>query len=389
MYKIEQKMINTAIQYRHVLFFAAVTFLSVWLRMSGRGFVSDDMIDFLLPWYDSFQSKGGWRALSEQIGDYNLAYQTFMAAVSQIPWNPIYMIKGLSLIFDYALAMLLAVQICKIKQEKIFSVTGNLLYAAVLFLPTVVFNSAFWGQCDSIYTFFLFASWFAFYHEKYRRAFILFGLAAAFKLQALFFLPLIFMLYFYKKNFSLLNLGWSLLTFWGSGIIAYINGRDLLAPFTIYMNQADTYHAMQLNMPSFWLVVSNAYETLHQFGILLALILLGTAFYLVLCGRVSLKGFEFSSLMFCWVFWTLLLFLPAMHERYSYPLDLMLVVLLFFTKRYWFHAASCLLISVMTYSMYLFNDGVIEPWYGIAWFLLWAYFTVLFFKQVSVRGREI
>ena len=42
----------------------------------------------------------------------------------------------------------------------------NLIFAAILLLPTVVLNSAFWGQCDAIYTFFIIVTLVCLYKRK-------------------------------------------------------------------------------------------------------------------------------------------------------------------------------------------------------------------------------
>lgn len=60
----------------------------------------------MLNWFRQFQQVGGFFALSHQIGDYNLLYQTLIALMSQIPINPVYQFKALSVIFDYLLAFL-------------------------------------------------------------------------------------------------------------------------------------------------------------------------------------------------------------------------------------------------------------------------------------------
>lgn len=76
-----------------------------------------------------------------------------MALMTYIPWKPMYMIKVLSIAFDYLLAFAVADFACKIKREKRDSAIFQAVYAIVLLLPPVVLNSAYWGQCDSIFPF--------------------------------------------------------------------------------------------------------------------------------------------------------------------------------------------------------------------------------------------
>ena len=64
-------------------------------------------------------------------------------------------------------------------------------FAAVLFAPTVVVNSAAWGQCDSIYAAFCLGSLYFLLRQKPWWACVFFGIALSFKLQAIFFLPVL------------------------------------------------------------------------------------------------------------------------------------------------------------------------------------------------------
>lgn len=177
---------------------------------------------------------GGVAALEYQIGDYNVLYQTIIALITYIDCNPIFMYKCISILFDYALAASTAWFVSKITNNKIFEIQFNIIYGAVLFLPTVLLNSSCWGQCDSIYTTFLILTLFFIYDEKYVCAFIMLGLGFAFKLQMIFIVPFIISYYFCTQKFSILHISISIIIFWLTGIITFINGRNLLAPFTIY-----------------------------------------------------------------------------------------------------------------------------------------------------------
>jgi Gpi18-like mannosyltransferase len=65
---------------------------------------------------------------------------------------------------------------------------------AVLFTPTVILNSSFWGQADAIHTTFLLACLYFLVTRREIPAFIAFGVAVAFKLQAIFLAPLLLIL---------------------------------------------------------------------------------------------------------------------------------------------------------------------------------------------------
>ena len=154
MTKAEEKIMNIITKYRGIMFFLIISVLGAWIRFQGRTLISGDMSFYLLPWYDQMTEQGFF-TLKNQVGEYNILYQELMALMTYIPWKPMYMIKVLSIAFDYLLAFAVADFACKIKREKRDSAIFQAVYAIVLLLPPVVLNSAYWGQCDSIFSFFV------------------------------------------------------------------------------------------------------------------------------------------------------------------------------------------------------------------------------------------
>ena len=106
MFLWEKKLINWITEYRHILFFVCISILAFGIRMVGKDFVSADMSDFLIPWFDEIKNSGAISSLDKQTGDYNLLYQTIIAILTYIPVNCIYLYKILSIFFDYALAFI-------------------------------------------------------------------------------------------------------------------------------------------------------------------------------------------------------------------------------------------------------------------------------------------
>lgn len=58
-----------------------------------------------------------------------------------------------------------------------------------------------------------------------------------------------------------------------------------------------------------------------------------------------------------WTVWTCLMFLPSMHERYGYLLDVLLIILAFKNKKYFSFTTITVLSSIMTYGNYFFANG--------------------------------
>jgi len=64
----------------------------------------------------------------------------------------------------------------------------------------VIINGAAWGQCDAIYTAFCLGSLYFILADRPAWACILFGLALSFKLQAVFFAPVLLLLFLRGKR---------------------------------------------------------------------------------------------------------------------------------------------------------------------------------------------
>ena len=103
---------------------------------------------FLKVWVAFFRENGGLKGLGKSIGNYNIPYLFFLALFSYSSIRDLYLIKLLSVFFDLVLAFSAAILIrrCGAKPTK-----QMICFFSVLLLPTVVLNSAYWGQCDSIY----------------------------------------------------------------------------------------------------------------------------------------------------------------------------------------------------------------------------------------------
>lgn len=382
MIALEKKFLKFIDQYRKWMFLCIITTLAISIRYAGKDFISNDMTSFLIPWFGEIQRAGGLQALEHQVGDYNLLYQTLIALFSYSPLDSVSVYKLLSCLFDFLLAFSCGYILCDLLQKDWRrDITFDITYTIILFLPTVVLNSAYWGQCDSIYVTFIIWTLYLLFKRKYRIGFILLGIAFAFKLQSIFIVPFLIYCYCSRRDFSLLNFGYSIFVFWLSGIGGYLQGRNLTDCFKIYFKQSDLYHNMYLNIASFWILVGNNYETLKPMAIILTIVILGIGLYVILLHQKSLRTPVTFLNTAIWSVWSILLFLPAMHERYTYLLDILLVMLCMLNKKYIVFAIGEILLSLLTYGHYLFGTGVVNIGYAITNLLLWIAFGYKILKE--------
>ena len=162
--------------------------LGLLVRLSGLGMVSGDYTQLALPWWFE-EHQGGWRLgrTRQQVGNYNVVYQVIIALLTYLPVDPLYLYKGVSFIFDYLLAIGVGMLVRELtgKGKPAFA----LAYAVVLFLPTCIFNSALWAQCDSMYVSMLVFWFFFMLRKRFIPAFIFLGLAFSLKFQTIFVSP--------------------------------------------------------------------------------------------------------------------------------------------------------------------------------------------------------
>ena len=325
--------------YSEKMIYLAVSVLGVLLRYVLRNDISGDYRAFLEPWYDTIH-KLGIRALGVQVGDYNLPYQSWILLMTRLPVKALYAYKLVSCLFDY----LLAAVVGRVIREMTRSDKGALAgYCAVILFPQVWIDSAHWAQCDSIYAFWVMLSVYLYLRREYSRALFVLGIAISFKIQAVFIVPAVLILWLLWGRHHFWQFLWMIPGFYLFCIPSLASGRKLLDPFTIYLNQTTEYSAIRFNFPSFWgiLFPAGSHSEFNLLAILLTLLILisgvcrmaeevqKTGQYLDKSPIIN----EERCLQICiWSVWTCVLFLPNMHERYAYVLDVLMLILFFVTK---------------------------------------------------------
>jgi hypothetical protein len=399
---IEKKIIDFIVNRRHLLFLAFVILVGAVIRLAGRNFMSADMLYCLRPWFDQIRDSGGLSALSSQVGDYGLLYQTIISLMTYVDVFSAYQYKMLSVAFDVAMAVMVAVIYRDIKlhglsgkdvghqvdsdYRKSVLFHSCVVAAVVWLLPTVIVNSAYWGQCDSMYTFFCLATLYWLRKGSFVTAFVFLGLAFSCKLQTIFFVPFIGTYYLVSKRFSVFNVLISVAVLWLSGAVAFAYGRSLLEPWTIYCNQAADYCEMYLNFSSSWVILGNDYSALKWFAILITLSLVVMGAFVCMNNKHFLDEKEDFYCIAAWFVWTMVLFLPSMHDRYAYSLDIMLFLIGFMHRRYLKYAILSMLTGFYHYGYYLIDDRYEEPIVLAAVYLLaYLHFTMTLYKQLKER----
>jgi Gpi18-like mannosyltransferase len=379
--RTEEKILEYIKKNLLIFYIAAITLISAVVRFSMRWFDSCDMSGCLVPWFNEINNAGGLSALKNQVGDYNIVYQTIIALLTYLPFPAIHMYKILSIIFDYVLAFGTALFVYKIKNKSKMMFT--VVYSAIIMMPTVMLNSAAWGQCDSIYVSFIIISIILLTEQHYTASFIFLGISFIFKLQFIFILPFFIYYYFSTKAYSIVNFLLIPLVAWASSIPMVIYGqRSIFEFFKIYFEQTDEYETMGMFIANIWQLAKGEYESTKILAIGLTVAILAGGLFIIIWKNIDLKNTEIMLTAACWSVWTCIEFLPAMHERYTYLLDILLLVLAAYKFRtYVLYFVLCLAVSITTYSQYLYANIVDIQWVAFVYLMAYCVFSLHILKK--------
>lgn len=336
---------------------AAIILTAAALAVRGWLFPheSDDYLNFLHPWTEFFRDNGGFKALAFFPGNYNPPYMYFLAAFSYFGVNELYLIKALSVIFDVLLAW------SCVKLLSIYTESKPRLLAVffvILFLPTVVSNSAYWGQCDSIYTFFGIYALYLGLRGKGVGSMVSLAACLAFKLQAVFIIPMFFVLLLAKK------IKWRHLLVFPAAYVAFLLPAVVMgAPFgdmlTLYFSQAGSVgDAMNYNAPSLTAMFTWGENTAESAKmliiaafILIAAVYAAAIFYIKNLDDRVILGFALIMTI------GIPYLLPHMHDRYFYIAGMLSVVLAMTDLWFSFAAVFAEMASINVYHAYLVDPS--------------------------------
>lgn len=349
---------NTA----HLVFAFLFMAGAVVIRYFLLDFESGDYLTFLAPWTEFFREHGGFKALGLSVGNYNLPYLYFLALFSYIDISELYLIKLLSIVFDVLLAWACMKLCSRFVQGRLRLI---ICFFAVLLFPTVVLNGAYWAQCDSIYTFFAVFAVYLALNDKPVGAMVSITASFAFKLQAVFVMPIFFVLLVVKKiKFK------HLFIFPAAYLVmmlpAVIAGRPLWDTLTLYLSQAGTVgDAMNYNAPSLTSMFrwGDNTEMWSTALVIAAFVFMFLVFAVAIVNRKKLDDrviFGMAVLLAIGIPFLL----PHMHDRYFFSGGMLCIVLAVSDLRFALMPVLAELASLHCYYAYFSRYYLVQPRIG-------------------------
>ena len=328
--------------------------LSLYLRLLFLDHQTHDYQTFLAQWAAFFRDNGGFAALKEPVGNYNVPYLYFLAAISYLPVPDLYLIKICSILCDVLLAWGGLRLTRQFTREN--SPAPLICFGLLLLLPTVLLNGACWAQCDSLYTALILLAFSSALEDRPKTSVLLLALAFSFKLQTVFVIPLWCVFWFTGRvkfrHLLLFPVGYA-----ATILPALALGKPLGDILGIYVGQMGEHEAyLTLNAPSVYAFLPYQAQVdtalLSTLGILaafaLVFVVLGALFFLRrrVTGEILLAAATVLALGVPFL-------LPHMHERYFFPAGMLAVVWACADTRRVPIAALTELASLSCYSTYL------------------------------------
>ena len=281
--------------------------------------------------------------------------------ITKVPKYSLYLIKIVSIIFDYILAFAGALIIGKLLENKSSKRFAQIfVFLGILFIPTVILNGSAWAQCDGIYSSFCLFSIYFLLDDHPSISFIFFGIAFAFKLQAIFILPVLIILYFSNRKYSILNFLWIPIVNVILYIPALISGRSFSKIISIYFTQESQYKKLTLNMSNIYSFFhSGENDMIRTAGIIFTLFIFAMIFCFIIYKKKKLSNLNIVTLSLLSVLISTY-FLPGMHDRYVYLAVVLSVIYVVMKKSNFYVAIILMFNSFINYVRYLWAYNVVD-----------------------------
>ena len=257
------------------LFVTLCVVLALVLRLSLFPYETYDYHNFLSHWYDHLR-QNGFQGFETGFSDYTPPYLYLLWLATHLPIPKLYAIKSISLLGDFALAFVSAAPgQAQIRPASRLArcLRGRSLCAKHLFQQRALgsvrlpFTRRFCSRRSTASS----GDWAG-------RALLFFSIAFAFKLQAMFLLPVFFVLWakgkLPLKYFLLLPAVYVALC-----LPAFLAGRPFYDLLTIYLEQANTYPRLTSSAPNLYQWLPDNAKVFGRAGLIFAVTLVGFLSY--------------------------------------------------------------------------------------------------------------
>lgn len=349
---------------------------------------------YLLPWLDYIKQNGNLKALGTAIPtcNYTPFYTIFLALISYLNIKPYILIKLFSILFDILCLIIVYKIIHKLTNNINKALLGMLVLSLSLSLISI---SSIWGQCDSIYIFFLLCSIYYIIQEKYLISIVFYGIGFAIKLQSIFIAPFFLWLIVKKKiKFRYVFVG--IIPYIIFMLIPVCYGRNIFDLLLIYIRQPMSNGLLTLTYSriNFFFILSlfsqyfshSILKLIIKGMIVFSGILVCIIFYFM-NKKNNLSQIEKIEYMFLFSF-AMTASLPALQERYSLIVEILALILICFNSKIKSYSILYLILGQLQYLTTNHPLSLFNSYTDIA-FILCAFISLMSIPMFVLTAKKI
>ena len=309
----------------NVVTITALLVLAYSIRLALLPYATIDFTHFFDRWGNSMRARGtGFFATS--FANYNppvlyLYYWGIKSGLSNIA-----ALKFTSLVFEALQAVAVGRAVGLLRGRRLGWTVG----LAMLYLPTVLLNGPIWGQVDAVYASLCILALTSLFRGRRWSPWVLLGLAVAFKLQAVFVLPMVVFWLLKRSRPSLDMVLGPLLAaaVWFAMLVpAWIMGRPLGELLGIYADHGATYRMLSQHAPNLYTWLPNSsFDVFRRAGLAMAVAVVGALVALAVQRTPRRPSPELTWRIALALTFSMPFLLPQMHERYFYLAEICAVV---------------------------------------------------------------
>jgi len=379
-------------RYTDICIGLAIFVTGLVLRLLFFNFGSPDTYAFEL-WFKSVREADGLSVFRDFLGDYNVPYIAVMYFVTKLPFSDFVCVKLVALIFDLlgpVAGYLIASELAEEAGKTGASVNrfGLLGMALIWLSPITIGNAGYQAQLEAMWAFTGFLAVYFFWKKHPEWGMVFWAVSFAMKPQGVFFLPFILLYYYRSRSFSVLHFLIVPAVIQVLSIPSMLAGNSFFYFWKYFLGQQGRYPFVYYYYPNIWIWMRDLpYYVFGKVGIGMMI----TAFALVTVGfatKCREKGWKLVNdlELLVWSLMTCAMFLPAMHERYNYPAEVMLPVLAVFEKKYRIPAAVLVLSGFLCNGMSYYGWGKRE-FYGLSVLNMAVYAFLCFGVIRTLRSK--
>lgn len=320
-----------------------ITF-GLYFFKQGLNFESGDYIAHYLKWFNHAKTLGFVEALSTDYTDYPYGFELFLYIFSLIPlesfdidgYKPLWNIK-IMIYFFYILIPISSYFIVK------YCTNDKYLCAKTFFItsisPTIILNSAVWGQMDCIWVSLLLFSLNFLIRAKYALFFLFIGFAISMKQTTILFLPFVFLMILKKKEINLYHILFFLigLILLSLPSLLAMKTFNILLPYIYESKITNALVANFSNIYSLFTVSPLWYSWFIDPMYTKIFLFMCVGILIILIADLNYKEFELNPsnmmLLATMFFVVVCNFLPGIHDRYMLFADVSSVLYVIISRK--------------------------------------------------------